>query len=573
MPAPDDPRIGTILAGRYQILDRLGSGGMGSIYRGVHTSLGRPVAIKLLAAKFAREPQLVQRFLREAQAAASVRHDNIVDIEDVDQLPEGGAFFVMELLEGRDLAQLLRKEGRLPWPRARAIIVQTTRALAAAHAAGIVHRDMKPANVFLISRRGTNEFVKIIDFGVAKVESQSKLTREGMVLGTAGYMAPEQIMSRTVDARTDVYAVCCLLFELLTGRRPFLGDDYMKVLVAHMHEPPPRLRERAPELGFSAELEQLILRGLAKAPEQRFADMLELERSLQAIDQGPSAKPNANRPSPPPSPVEPGDCAVEATQILELPRDPGLLDQPELPADLLGDLAYLFVAFAHGSDGVLTNDEMRSLADRLRGWAPKLGLPELGQLLSRVVGEYGRFPAALKTAETRHSTEFLGFRLSDAQRAKLLADLQTIAAADGQVGPGELRFMQALAQSFVNRRDPRLRAYAVLYLVVGQSADGIDSRELQVITNQLRCWVPEAPVAELDEVLRETKATFAQLPQAADRLDYARRCADRLAASTDKALLREVLADLWRIAGVDGEIAPAEQRFIMDVVERFGTLA
>ncbi len=370
---PSDPLIGTVLADRYRILARLGGGGMGSIYRGEHLTLGRPVAIKVLAPQLARDPKLVERFLREARAAAAIDHEHTVEIEDVDQLADGGAFFVMELLEGRDLARVLRAEGRLAWPRAREIVIQVCRALAAAHAAGIIHRDMKPANVFLISRRGTDDFVKIIDFGIAKVEDGPRLTRAGMILGTAGYMAPEQITGEPVDARTDVYALCCVLFELLCGRPPFVADDHMQVLAAQVRQPPPRLHELAPELDLPGELELLLQRGLAKLPEHRFPDVLALERAITAIATEGTGSGQTFAPGYGPSlenaaPIEPPVFTPSPGPEPEL-APTQLLDQPELAPELLAALAHLYVAFAHATDGVLTNAEMRTLADALRGWA------------------------------------------------------------------------------------------------------------------------------------------------------------------------------------------------------------
>ncbi len=556
-----DPLIGTVLAGRYQILARLGGGGMGSIYRGLHTTLERPVAIKVLAPDLARDPKLVERFLREARAAAAVTHDNTVDIEDVDQLPDGGAFFVMELLDGRDLARVLREEGRLAWPRAREITVQITRALAATHAAGIVHRDMKPANVFLIARRGTDEFVKIIDFGVAKVDDGPRLTRAGMILGTAGYMAPEQIMGGEVDGRTDVYAVSCMLFEMLTGRRPFVDDGYMKVLAAHIRQPPPQVHEVALDLDIPGELELLIQRGLAKLPEHRFADMVELERALTAIEAQGSGSGQTFAPGYAPS-VELDVGEVAPTQLLE---------QPGIAEHLLADLAYLYVAFAHGTDGVLTNAEMRTLATKLRGWAPSLGLDRLGELLRRIVGEYGVLSSALETEQMHSSAEQLGVCLGEAERARVLEDLRAIVAADERLVEREQQFITHVGECFERRRDPRLRACAVLYLVVGHAADGVDPQEMQAMAEQLRRWMPDASAGEAEQMLHETLALLEPLSRDSERLALVRRCADRLAATTEQARLREVLGDLWRIAGVDGQIAAAEQRLIMDVVDRFGT--
>ena len=584
--------IGAVLLGRYEILERLGEGGMGSVYRGRHATLHRPLALKVLKRELVKDQSLVERFLREARATASIGHENIIDITDVDQLPDGTAFFAMELLEGHDLDFLLRQRRRLPWPRAREILIQVARALAAAHAVGIIHRDMKPANVYLVPRRRTLDFVKILDFGIAKVEAEVALTQAGMVFGTAGYMAPEQAMGKAVDARTDVYALSCMMYEMLTGRLPFPGDNYLKVLAAHVKELPPHPREVAPEALISPAVENIILRGLAKLPEHRFQDMQAFEHALMSVDDDGSfqqapvtagyaahhdlghSEPVRQTDSYAPGygaalesgpPMHPGGSGRSTTVTVSA------LDG-NLDPSLLAALAFVFVAFAHGTDGLLTNAEMRTLAVRMREWAPGLSLEATGDLLRQTVADYGALPSALKTEQAAQCTEQLGYALPEAQRTKVLADLQAIAGADGVTSPAESQFIERVAQRFGVARDPRLRACAFLYLAMGQATDGfIEAQEMKVIGEQLRQWVPGASMTQTGEVLRETVAAFKQLQDREARLDHARRCADLLVANTDQQTLRVVLADLWRIAGADGQISPEEQHFIMEMVDRFGT--
>src|SRR5690554_4538349 len=237
-----DPLVGCVLADRYLILGTLGDGGMGSVYMAEQTTLGKSVALKVLKPEFNRDAGLVERFFREARATAAIRHENVIDILDFGQTADY-AFFAMEALSGCELADIAGRGRRLDWDRSKAIIIQVVRALAAAHAAGIIHRDMKPQNVFLIQRGKTSDFVKVLDFGIAKIDDGVQLTQAGMVFGTAAYMAPEQATGAGVDGRTDIYAVGCMLFEMLTGRLPFNGDNFMKVLAQHIREPAPRLRD------------------------------------------------------------------------------------------------------------------------------------------------------------------------------------------------------------------------------------------------------------------------------------------------------------------------------------------
>jgi tRNA A-37 threonylcarbamoyl transferase component Bud32 len=287
-----------VLADRYKILGVLGDGGMGRVYLGEHVTLRKKVAIKILKQEFCHDRTNVERFLQEARAASMVRHENIVDIMDFGNMPNGQVFFVMELLEGRDLSQLLKDVGRLPWLRTRNILLQVVRALRAAHESGIIHRDMKPGNVFLTNRSSAADYVKVLDFGIAKVEDQSTsgLTRTGAVFGTAGYMAPEQACGEPVDARTDIYAVGCMMFELLTGRLPFPGNNFMRVLTQHMNERPPAPREVAPDADISEEVEQIILTALEKKPADRFPDMSALERAIAQANGEVATVPPMNRP-------------------------------------------------------------------------------------------------------------------------------------------------------------------------------------------------------------------------------------------------------------------------------------
>ncbi|EDM77266.1 serine/threonine protein kinase [Plesiocystis pacifica SIR-1] len=590
---PGDPLIGTTVGGRYAIQARLGEGGMGAVYRGELLTLGRVVAIKVLKPELGRNPVMAERFLREARATAAIGHENIVDIEDVDTLADGTAFFAMEYLDGHDLESLLRHRGRLPWARARGIVVQVASALAAAHDTGIVHRDMKPANVFLVDRYGNADYVKVLDFGIAKFNDPTNpdgpaLTKVGDVFGTAAYMAPEQAMSHTIDGRADVYALGCMLFELLVGRQPFVGENYLQVLTQHVREPPPRASELAPEAGITAELDALLQRAMAKLPEHRFPSMASFRDAVLAIPEhaaaggydplyggGPSHSPQPSQHYPSTPPPARSTVALQGVRA-DPPQQPAHLAPtlpPEPSLDVPGALAACFVTFAHGSDGHLDASEMRTLATRLRQWIPDTPLDQLGELLRRTVAHYkGRTPAE-RTEHVGRCVEILRSALSPDQCRRMLDDLRTIAAADGHVHAHEQSAIKAFGEALGLGLDPRIAAAAVLYLSLCQSDGHVDPEEMQVIADVLGRWLPSAGQAEIGEVLRDSVNVVKALSTDQARLDNARACADQLAASTNPDTRKQILGDLWRVAGADGQIAPEEQRFIMEIVDRFGTLA
>ncbi|MGH1344039.1 MAG: protein kinase domain-containing protein [Nannocystales bacterium] len=275
---------GNVLGGRYEVLGKLGVGGMASVYEGRRVGLHNRVAIKVLRADLCEDPSNVKRFLREARASSVIEHENIVDIVDfgpTDTLP---VYFVMEFLEGLDLRQELKSIGRMGWSRARRILLQVVGALGAAHDKAIVHRDVKPANIFLIRRQSGEEVAKVLDFGIAKVveEQLGGLTQANTMtnglLGTVSYMAPEQARGGTIDARTDIYAAGVVAYKMLTGEAPFKGNNPYVVLEQHVSEPPVPPRKLVPDI--PPEAEAIVLRCLEKAPEKRFQSMHELAEAL-----------------------------------------------------------------------------------------------------------------------------------------------------------------------------------------------------------------------------------------------------------------------------------------------------
>lgn len=299
---------------QYRVLSRLGEGGMGDVFLAEIKSDQRRVAMKVLKRDFSSDPEIVERFLREARATADIDHPNIVDILDVGRSRAGQVFFVMEHLDGDELGRLLAKTGRLPWYRARGILIQLTQALGAAHARGVIHRDMKPDNVFVLQRPERADHVKVLDFGIAKIEGAEALTQAGMVFGTAGYMAPEQVMGAKIDARADIYALGCMAFEILCGRLPFVDRSPMRLLNMHLREPAPSARQLAPDAGIPEGVDAMLLRALEKQPDDRFADMAEFERALLAIPAGPAPAPShVGTPTPVANPAV--DVARAQTQM------------------------------------------------------------------------------------------------------------------------------------------------------------------------------------------------------------------------------------------------------------------
>jgi eukaryotic-like serine/threonine-protein kinase len=287
LPAPTeeraDPLVGSTIDGRYIVESLLGEGGMGQVYAARHAIIDKRVAIKVLRKEAAADESSAQRFIIEAKAASKIGHQNIVDITDFGVLPAGNAYFVMEFLDGPTLGRLVHHEKQLPARRSLAICSQVARGLLAAHQKSIIHRDLKPENIFVLEKDGSPDFVKIVDFGIAKdVKAGKRLTAVGMVLGTPEYMSPEQATGQETDHRVDQYALGCILYEMLTGDVPFKGENAPKTLTKHVFDavvPPSKLH---PDLEIPAIVEDIVLRMLQKKPGDRYADMRELNDAFEA---------------------------------------------------------------------------------------------------------------------------------------------------------------------------------------------------------------------------------------------------------------------------------------------------
>jgi serine/threonine-protein kinase len=279
-----EQRLGAVLQGRYRIVELIGDGAMGSVYRADHLALGRAVAVKFLHARIASDPEARRRFDVEARAMSRVAHPNLVTVSDFGV--EGATpYLVMELLVGRSLRDLLHTEGRLAPPRAVAVVRQVLAGLAHAHGHGIVHRDVKPENLLISAVEGLGEHVRVLDFGLARLrdDTSGMTVASGLAVGTPSYMSPEQWLCLAVDARTDVYTVGILLHELITGRKPFVAEQPVDMMRLHRDTPPPPMRQVAPEVPVSDKLEWIVACALAKKPDERFSTAAAFQAALGAV--------------------------------------------------------------------------------------------------------------------------------------------------------------------------------------------------------------------------------------------------------------------------------------------------
>ncbi len=289
-----DPLVGATLAGRYEIVRRIGEGGMGAVYEAKHAVIGKRVAVKVLLEKFLTKSDFVARLLQEARLASSIGHENIVDVTDFGTTDDGRSFVVMEFLDGEALSQLVMREAPLPIERSLRIARQVASALGAAHAKGIFHRDVKPENVYLV-RRADADFVKVVDFGISKAVKQGgqpgddgpdpyRLTHTGLLLGTPLYMSPEQARGdEDLDHRVDIWALGVMMYECLTGEVPFRANNYLGIIsqvLTHTAPAPSKLR---PELGIPEAVEAVVMHAMEKDRARRYQEMADLERDLERL--------------------------------------------------------------------------------------------------------------------------------------------------------------------------------------------------------------------------------------------------------------------------------------------------
>lgn len=297
-----DPYVGRDLANQFKILEKIGSGGMGAVYKAEQPDMRRFVAVKILHPRYLARADLVSRFRREARAMSHLSHPNTAKVFLYGQLEDGACYFVMEYLAGKNLAQTVRAEGPMAAERAIPIMVQVCSALQEAHTQGIVHRDLKPENVFLTNQGGIPDYPKVLDFGLAKVTEREMrpgsliLTQEGMVFGTPEFMSPEQARGEKLDGRSDIYSLGIILYELLTGKLPFDANQPMEYIQRHIKEVPISLQARAPSRTFPPGLWDVINKTLAKRPNDRFQSAAEFGQALQHILTRPTPQPPVSVP-------------------------------------------------------------------------------------------------------------------------------------------------------------------------------------------------------------------------------------------------------------------------------------
>ncbi|MGO8993729.1 MAG: protein kinase domain-containing protein [Polyangiaceae bacterium] len=340
-----------ILAGKYRVICALGEGGMGEVLLATHLQLDQKVAIKVLKKELAADPIEVERFLREARAAARINNDHVVRVSDVASLETGQPYIVMEYLEGEDLAKRL-ESGPLPIPEAVDCVLQACLAIAEAHRVGIVHRDLKPANLFLVRRRDGSNILKVVDFGISKLtpttgRPEASLTQAGM-MGSPFYMSPEQIMcSADLDRRTDLWSLGLILFELITAEGPFEAATMAQLCQKIVKAPARRLREARPDLEIPDGLEDVIARCLAKNPADRYEDTVDLAQDLVPYAQGSST------------------ARLLTDDMPTKPPPPDALELPKLGAVAV-PVAVPTARTAHGDAGI-TSNTWNTAARRAKG--------------------------------------------------------------------------------------------------------------------------------------------------------------------------------------------------------------
>jgi eukaryotic-like serine/threonine-protein kinase len=321
-----DDYVGTIVAKKYRVEQMIGEGGMGKVYRAKQLALDKPVVLKVLRHTLLSDERTVARFQREARAASRLNHPNSISVLDFGQNEDGAMYIAMELVTGKDLHHILSREWPLPEPRLVRIITQVLSALSDAHGAGVIHRDLKPENIMVEQRRNEPDFVKVLDFGIAKIQDSGNdegpaLTRAGFVCGTPEYMSPEQARGSTLDHRSDLYAVGVILYQLTTGVLPFESDSAVGFATKHLTEEPSPPSKKRPDARISPAMGRLILRALSKSPNDRPQTAEEFKQELLSVERDPRGAPGiTKRPtlSPPLQPLPrrltPPDQAATSVQ-------------------------------------------------------------------------------------------------------------------------------------------------------------------------------------------------------------------------------------------------------------------
>ncbi len=345
-----DPLLGAVVGDRYRVLDRIAAGGMGQVYRASHVRIASLFAVKVLYGDLAYDPGMRARFQREAEATSLLSHRHIVRVLDFGETPEGLLYLTMEYVDGQSLAGLLAREGRLDEGRAVTFARQIAKGLAHAHERGIVHRDLKTDNVLVVREDDDEEVAKILDFGLAQIRSEVRLTQAGQVFGTPQYMAPEQFFRADVDSRADLYALGVMLTELLTGAIPFDAATVAELARLHSQAPPPSIRASAP--GVSADLEAIVGRLLAKAPDDRFPSARALLDALRAPSRPAAAPTRPSIPERPSAPVS-ASASASAPAFAPVPAAAPAAPEPAVPPSAAGPIQ---AAILRGAPAYNTGD-------------------------------------------------------------------------------------------------------------------------------------------------------------------------------------------------------------------------
>ncbi len=478
--AAKDPRVGSTVAGRYVIEEILGEGGMATVYRARHKLVDRPCAVKILSPQFTKDLTIKERFRREAKHAQRLAHPNIIEVHDQGETDDGASFIVMELLEGKSLAEVIAA-GKIPLNRGLPIMMQMTRALARAHDFEVIHRDLKPENVFLLK----GDFVKLLDFGIARCTQDSRLTGLGEVFGTPQYMAPERGTSIDSGPAADLYSLGIIMFEMVTQLLPFDAPDAPSVLVKHMREPPPRLRQHAPEA--PVELEALILALMAKDPAARPVDAHAVIRWLKAISSSLGI-------------AVPPDAIAAVPAKLALP--PAGLDHWARRTELFERM------LTRGFGGGAPADLARML-DGLKGH-----VREIGDLRARAMDEQRRLEAIEQ--EGREGRMRFGKAMDEltVDASKTREEARSLRAAVGPLGESAKGFVPELLKAHKDAivwegrsgfNEP-YRELAAAYRAMADLVDGWHAARKAELDAEAKAAETERTVADVDYQIRELRA-------------------------------------------------------------------
>lgn len=511
-----DPRIGTLLAGRYVVEEVIGEGGMATVYRSRHKLVDRPVAIKIMNPLLASDPIVRERFRREARSAQKLAHPNIIEIFDQGDTEDGTCFIVMELLRGESLAAVIGR-GRLDVDRAIHIMIQIARGIARAHDLEVIHRDLKPENIFLCRRDDGTDLVKLLDFGIAKSRHDSRLTGQGELFGTPQYMAPERILGNDTGGSSDLYALGVVFFEMLTGELPFNAPDVATFFVKHMNEPARSLQ--ALNARVPPALDELVQKLLAKDPKDRQVDAHRVHQDLLDIMREREA------PAPPTAEEEPASIAAPITLAQ------GAADQWARRIFVLEQM----LARAYGAK------------QRAPGELTGL-LEEVNQLVREVVSLRGESMDAQRALEQidlrgREKRAQLGFAVDqlgvDGSKSKedLRAARDAQKRAEDECRAARERFELAHKEVVIwEGRSGMLEPWSDLAQAYRKVADAVD--EWNAYRGEERRAQEGAEVAErnandLDFQIRELRAALAKHEQDLD--DEREKCRARIEANGNKA--------------------------------------